>query len=450
MRFQFVMVVWGDEFVRLMCKVCIPCLLARDNLPAIPANERFRFVFVTRASEVARLKNEPMVQRIERLVPVEFLEFDPTQYSSVHLALAGAHRMALVMAAENSAHAVMLGPDVVFSNNTLASVRRVAATGKSAIMVSGLRIATEQALPKFCSQRISETYSSNEMLAPRNLMKFAMENFHPEVARYYFDSPYFTSWPLVCLWQVGNEGVLDRSFHLHPLVLDMANCRLEALSTLDYDTIDGAFVAHGFPDWKKIYVEGDSDNMLVFSLSSIEDCAEPVRQNKSSAKLLRQTAYLFNVNALHRSFFKQAIRLHVGDLNDRWTEFEESTAVLSRGFRSFEERFPFIPRPLLRVLKWAGSRGHPVLYGQRSIFRRIMYIRLIFRASWQSRRTIVIRLKQCASEPEARARVRWRLRQVVSLVVFARWLPELPDKLSGHATSGDGDARATERLDGSK
>jgi tetratricopeptide (TPR) repeat protein len=332
MRFQPVIAVWGDKFIDQMCEVCLPCVLAPNNLPAIPATERFRFVFVTRACDVARLKREPIVQRLGDLIPIEFVEFDPSAYKTAHLALSAAHRIALAMAARASAHFVLLDPDLIFSSNTLASAWRVANTGKSAIMVSGLRLTTETAMPILRGLNLSETYSSTELLEPRNLMKFAMDHFHPEVARYYFDSPHFTQWPLVNLWPVGNEGLLDRSFHLHPLVFDMRCYKPEAMSIFDYDTIDGAFAFHAFPDRSRIYVETDSDNMLVFSFSSASECIEPMKENRASIELLRQTAYMFNVNALHRSFFDHAIKLHTGDLNEKWLAVERSTAGLSKHF----------------------------------------------------------------------------------------------------------------------
>src|SRR5262245_34891236 len=101
MRFQPVIAVWGDKFSDQMCEVCLPCVLAPNNLPAIPAAERLRFVFVTRACDVARLKREPMIHRIEELIPVEFVEFDPSAYKTAHLALSAAHRMGLARAARD-------------------------------------------------------------------------------------------------------------------------------------------------------------------------------------------------------------------------------------------------------------------------------------------------------------------------------------------------------------
>jgi hypothetical protein len=402
MRFQITIAVWGDKFIKQMCEVCLPCVLASGNLPAIPASERFRFVFVTQASDVQRLKNEPMVQRVQELIPAEFLEFDPTACASPHLALSVAHRMALAMAARESAHFILLDPDLLFSSNTLASVRRMALAGKSAVMVSGLRLTSETAMPVLRELRLSETCSDNPILEPRNLMKFALEHFHPEVSRYYFDSPNFTQWPLVCLWPVGNEGLLERTFHPHPLLLDMRNAREGALATLDYDTIDGAFAFRAFPDWSKIHVEDDSDNMLVFSFSSLDERTEPMWENRASVTLLRATAHLFNVNALHRSFFDHAIKLHTGDLNEAWLAVEKSTSTLSRHFRS-SNRF------------------------SDAISARLSLVRSALKENWKQRKIIRARLMECLTDTKARARVRWRIRQFTTLVASGRRLPEFPD-----------------------
>src|SRR5262249_8763453 len=63
---------------------------------------------------------------------------------------------------------------------------------------------------------------------------------------------------------------------------------------------------------------------------------------RASIELLRQTAYMFNVNALHRSFFDHAIKLHTGDLNENWIAVERRTAGLSKHLkpppRSLEDR----------------------------------------------------------------------------------------------------------------
>jgi hypothetical protein len=521
MRFQPVIAVWGDKFIDQMCEVCLPCVLAPNNLPAIPADERLRFVFVTRASDVARLKREPIIRRIEELMPVEYVEFDPAAYKTAHLALSAAHRIALAMAARESAHFILLDPDLIFSNNTLASARRVAKTGKSAIMVSGLRLTTETAMPTLRALRLPETYGSAEVLQPRNLMKFALENFHPEVARYCFDSSNFTQWPLVNLWRVGNEGFLDRSFHLHPLVFDMRSYKPEAMSIFDYDTIDGAFAFHAFPDRKKIYVETDSDAMLVFSFSSATECIEPMKENRASIELLRQTAYMFNVNALHRSFFDHAIKLHTGDLNEKWAAVENSTAGLARhfapprsirgwinavadrlnparsrsvpAFNPFDDRWKALrdrgiqrdaegdylgaaadfaeairigpPNSALHFLRGvalshaADERGaasefelvlkidpnnaslrslvdayrHALVqkwslaWFAYAIHSRFKLFKLVALDSFAQRHRITTQLRGCLSDTTVRARVRWRIRQVFTLVVLARRLPEFPD-----------------------
>src|SRR5262249_1630908 len=81
--------------------------------------------------------------------------------------------------------------------------------------------------------------------------------------------------------------------------------------------------------------------------SSMNECIEPPRENRASIELLRQTAYMFNVNALHRSFFNHAIKLHTGDLNQTWRDVETRTSQLSRYFRSpARERWPWLPSPL--------------------------------------------------------------------------------------------------------
>lgn len=436
MKFLIVIAVWGEKFISQMCEICLPCLLAPNNLPAIPPAERFRFIFLTRQEDISRIKEEAVVRQLEKFIPTEFLVFDPSQYKSPHLALSGAHRMALLLAAKEKAHFVLLDPDIVFSDGTLAAARRMAANGKAAVMVSGLRLTSETAVPALISRKSSKVGFDNSILQPRELMKFAMSHFHPEVPRYFYDSRNFTRYPMVCLWPVKDEGLLDRSFQLHPLVLDMGRARSKAFKTLDYDTIDGVFVSHAFRDKRQVYVEQDSDNMLVFSFTSENEYREAPTSHSGSAKMLRTVVYKSNINSLHRSMFGHAIKLHVGDLSAEWDAVERKTAGILREVRS----------SVLEVKSWIFSDHRSVAQVITKWFIKVtdkvrtlrrmriaaMRFFLLVEVCWARREIIGVKLMKATHDASARQRVRRRIHQGVGFVL----LGHVPDE-TGDVESAD-------------
>jgi hypothetical protein len=328
MRFYIFIAVWGQKYISHMCNVGLHTILAPNNLPALPNLSHSRFVFFVPAADEPLLRERPMVRRLAEFIRVEFKHIEPQDYPDAHSAMSAAHREAVIEAIADKAHAVVLSPDLIMSDGTLASIARYAEAGKKAVMVSGLRLAEETAVPAL-TEILQDKTQAADIVKPRSMMKFAMRHFHPEVERYMYDSPYFTPHPLVCLWSLGERGLLQRAFHLHPLLIDTTRIHLNALKTLAYDTIDGAFVRRAFAHLSDIVVEQDSDRILVFSFSSKDDHNDAMLPNTASIPLLQRTAYRFNVNSLHRYFFTQAIMLHTDDIDEDWRRLEEETAHIA-------------------------------------------------------------------------------------------------------------------------
>jgi hypothetical protein len=327
MRFYFPIAVWGDKFVNHLIKVGVPTLLAPGNLPQIAREHEVRFVFFAPDAAEAVLRGDPTVGRIARLADVEFRRLEPGDFKDNHTALAQAHHLALNEAAVEKACAIMMNADSIISDGGLSALARLAAAGKKAVMAVGLRLNEITAAPAL-ADALREG-SDYRILQCRELMKFAMKNFHPEVERYVSTSTYFAPHPLLCLWSLGAKGMLARAFHLHPLLINTASVPTEAWEALSKDTIDGALILKALPYLDDIHVCQDSDEILAFSLSNPNEHIEPVSPNYMSLTLLQKTAYLENVNALHRIFFTKAIKLHTEDLDNDWERLERETAAIA-------------------------------------------------------------------------------------------------------------------------
>ena len=327
MHFHIAIAVWGEKFIDQLCEVNLPTMLAPTNLGALPNVQRSRLVFFTRAGDELLLRHHPTLSRLGQSIDVHFKRIEPSEYPLAHLAQAAAHREAAHDAILDGAHLLVIGPDSLMANGTLARVARYAAAGKRAVMVSGLRLCEETAVPALRAI-LADPVEKERVMKPREMLRFGMQHFHPEVERYLYDSDIFSPVPIQCLWSLGERGLLQRAFHLHPLMIDTPHVNSAALDTLHSNTIDGDFVMRAFGNLSDIVVERDSDNIMMFSFTSRNDSLVELSANRANATLIRRTAYLSNVNTVHRYFFTQAIKLHTTDLDDDWERLEEDTGHL--------------------------------------------------------------------------------------------------------------------------
>src|SRR5688500_13898490 len=93
--------------------------------------------------------------RLQALMEVRAVEIDGLDLSAKYGAMAACHRLAIKAAAEEEAALVFLSPDALCADGTLAHALDVAATGKRAVMVAGLRVIKETFLPWFLETHYS-------------------------------------------------------------------------------------------------------------------------------------------------------------------------------------------------------------------------------------------------------------------------------------------------------
>ncbi|WP_413992699.1 hypothetical protein ACMDCR_11735 [Labrys okinawensis] len=339
MKFHVVMVVWGASYIETMVDVTIPTLLSPGNIPALAQMPASDVTFYTRVEDEKLIRKAPSVQSLARLIDVRYAHIDPTVEATIYVAMSKAHSAAAHRAQAEGAHAIILAPDILVADGSLASVVRLAVVGKRAVMTIGPRLTQESALPALRTCLAGDD-GGILRLAPRQMVRFALDHLHRETKRTFFDSPEFSLYPTTCLWAMPGRGFLARNFHLHPLMIDFS--KTGCLSALRRDTIDGDFIGHAVGRWQDIHVETDSDNILLCSLSPAGATYSPTSPNLASADQLRAMAYSAVVNPLHRMFFMQAVRVHAEDIDEDWHLLEEET-----GLWAFE------------MLKWEPVKGGP-------------------------------------------------------------------------------------------
>ncbi len=239
--FYYVMVVWGDKYVDMLLGVTLPCLMAPGNLPAMPNRQASRFLIMTTEKDRARISSSPVFAALDATVKVQFvpapwIEDDASRYVKA----SRGHQEGARLAAENGAWCVFLVPDILVSDGAMPYLLRMANEGKQAVMVPGLRVVRETIDPAIDAKRAQCAAGVLEFGA-RELVALGLRHVHPFDRRFDWDSPQFSRQPVICTWRVpGEDGLLLRAFHLHPILMKMNG--MGSVRLLDRNTIDDEFL----------------------------------------------------------------------------------------------------------------------------------------------------------------------------------------------------------------
>jgi len=325
--FYYVMVVWGEKYVGHMLNVAIPCLLSSNNLPSLQNNEVSEFLIFTTEIDKQKIIDSKAYKLLEKLIKVKFIISNwISENIPYHLKAARGHQAGAIIAANKNGYCIFLAPDFLMSDGSLSFLYHQAFSGKEAVMIPGLRVNTNEILQDLVNQH--PLNGSPLDLKPRSLVGLALSHIHEEDLRYNWDNECFTASPVVCTWNIPGEcGYLLRAFHLHPILVKMNS--VVSTKLLNNNTIDGNFLGLNLSKWDAIHVEGDSDNIVMFSLTDSDERLQPHILNSSSIEKLANTAYSILCNPLHRYYFTKAVKIHTHDLTEEWNKCEVSTGLLA-------------------------------------------------------------------------------------------------------------------------
>jgi hypothetical protein len=335
MKFNLVVAVWGDAFIRSLCEITFPSFLNARDLHAVSGHDLHILIYC-RATEEQVIRGHAALRALPEWVTIAFFHIVPEEAANHYVAMAKAHAHAAMYSAAEKARAIIVPPDAVFAEGSLSRIVDIASAGKRALMVAAprLRQVTAQDIILNLLQR-------HLPLSPRRLLKIGLEHLHPEMNRYFWTSQRFSTRPFLCFWELPGRGWLCRNFHLHPLMLDFS--ALTEAGKLEHDTIDGEFIGHFIGVWDDIFVEQDSDRLLMFTLTPDDVFYSQEVPQGASVDILRKTAYEDIVNPVHRWYFTKAIKFHADDLDAEWDALEEKTGRLVFDILSLERTPPPLP-----------------------------------------------------------------------------------------------------------
>jgi hypothetical protein len=306
--FHAVTHVWGREYLDLFLNVCIPNQLAPGNVPALSKGSRYRIL--TRSNHVGELEQHPMVHALRGVIAVDLVvvdELDRQDGANGYELMNACHQRAVADAIASEAALVFLSADVILSDNTLSAVVRRHSEGYRAVVCTGLRLSKESFL--------EDLTQSNPALAPwspRELVRFAWPHLHPHTRSMFVDAPRFSKAPSAVYWPVGTDGLLARCLHLHPLMVDP----IEPVP-LTEGTCDGPYLAQACPDFSRVHVVTDSDELQIFELTTAG--RQIVGTIDASGATWPVAIVAAQCDALQLLYWQtRPIRIHARDLDERW------------------------------------------------------------------------------------------------------------------------------------
>lgn len=339
--FYFIVVCWGKRYSDFLLDYCISALLSPHNIPALHNHGKNKFLIATTDDDWKYMQLSPVFKLLSSYVePIKISISSPPKDLGACIHMGLGHKLATQIAFEDKAYAVLLTPDLMVSDGTMAAVQRRAVEGYHMFLVAALRFAEE---PLF--KNLQDIYGKNLLakfsdkicpisLSGRQMVSAGIISFHSETLTYEWNAPYFSRFPVACWWKSTNgDGILVHSLSWAPLMIDYAAVEKHDTSTMDNWTIDGDYVYKNFGDSKKVYISQDSDECMLISWAPLDDkpiSTEPRKLllNKYLSTWIKKvTLYdTFHNNVfdpLKRRLFFTPVRWHANDLDQEWNFLEK-------------------------------------------------------------------------------------------------------------------------------
>lgn len=341
LKFHFIAVVWGAEYTDLFIEVVIPNQLSNGNLPSFKGLDASYYIYTT-TEDADRIKKTAAFLRLSDLMPVNFIFIIIANTSNKYNKLSECHKLAITAANKEDAAIIFLSPDAVFADGSFAKLLELCSAGKRAVMTAGLRVTKETFLPLLLKYFSEDNSTLN--ISSRELIKLAMQHLHPLSQSLFWKSTRFNRYPSHIYWDVPNEGILARAFHVHPLMVAPSRKGISFSSSIDND-----YFYQACPDINDIHVVTDSDEIAVIEMSNLMQWGL-MPHNKSKA--LRVAVWAkYNANPHHRMVFQHKIRFHQNDITPAWGTVEQSSDKVVSSILSCLRFETFLLSPSIVIAK---------------------------------------------------------------------------------------------------
>lgn len=327
--------VWGRQYADFFCRFAIASLLSPKNFPALTNNGVSTFFISTTRADQATIEASTAFRVLSSLIKVEFLPFatmnerlpGPDDRDDKYSLLMLSHAV-VAQRAMGRGCAIYLGPDAIYSDGFLSCLLERAQQGYETVVGMGLRVNEETIVPQLEEQQFLRE-GEPLVMQPRQAVGFLVEHLHEDARVMRWNCPHFPAVPYMGVWDVGGgDGLLVRSFSLHPYLIDyrhIAGWRASPRET----AIDANYLQASLIPFKRVYQVTDSDEFTILSLTPMQRREYQWQSGVDPAVAVRNSAYRHDISMMNRMFFMNGIKFHIGDLDHRWMQLERDTLHLA-------------------------------------------------------------------------------------------------------------------------
>ena len=342
--FYFYVVFWGEQFRDYFLDLCLPSLLSPENIPALTGGRANRLLIATTREDWEKVRTAPIFREAMDVVEPVWIEMPrPGPDESKMRVMSQGQLAAVRMAYHDGAYGVVLAPDLVLSDGSVAALERLALEGKRLVLAVALRFSMDPIVATLKSRGLMRPGEPMSLPA-RELMEIALPNLHSEILRFEWDAAYFADFPISCYRKVPNgDGIAVWSFSWAPMLIDYGSLDKHHTETLEHWTLDGDYVHQNFPQAgprdEDVHVVTDSDELSFVSMTSEQDLTYyPLKKEwvKSASVIGEWTKGYFLDKAynndvfddLKRRLFLTPVRLHTGRASGAWDEVEKAMRLI--------------------------------------------------------------------------------------------------------------------------
>jgi hypothetical protein len=333
--FFYAIPVWGERYVNYLCRYALASMLAPNNLPSLTNNDISTIIIITTPEDEKRIRATDVYGALAEILDFEFVHFSldgalptPEQHEAKYNLAAVGHSMAADRAV-NKGCAIFLAPDAIYSDGMFSRLHMWAQAGKQVVVGMGPRVNEETIVPELADLGLLED-GAPLALRSRKAVELFMRHMHEDARALRWSSPFFAQGPNMCMWDIsGGEGVLLRCFTLHPYLVDYRTITGHRPRPKETSAADPSFVIDCLIPWYKVHQVIDSDELMVLSLTQMEkrDYAPVINSNPMQS--IASSSRRPDISILHRAYFMNAIKMHAGDLDDRWSQLERDTLKIA-------------------------------------------------------------------------------------------------------------------------
>jgi hypothetical protein len=301
--------VWGQRYLKQFLNTCLPTLLAPGNLPALAAVLPCKFVFLTSSEDAEILRDHPTCRYLRSICHVDIDVIDDLITGDNHsttITLAYARAVKAAGSAMLDTCFFFLISDYLMADGSLANVLERVMAGADGVLTGNFQVVEEDAHKAFHAK--FDRGGPELVLAPRELMKWALAYLHPVTAGNTANFPLSHSKQSNRLfWRVDENTLIGRFYLMHMICI-----RPEVVDFAVGSSCDYSFIPEMCPSGN-VEVIADSDQYLVVEMQPSEHENEFLRLGPKDPLALAGSLGEWTTRR-HRENVRHQLVFHAADI----------------------------------------------------------------------------------------------------------------------------------------